>query len=40
MRSKNGRISCEVVKVIHDDSNKQVEHDERAEEDKGYKVYV
>ena len=40
MGSQNRRISGEVVKVIHDDSNEQVEHDEGAQEDEGYKVYV
>ena len=31
---------CEVVKVVHDDGNEEVQHDESAEEDEGDKVYV
>ena len=30
----------EVVKVVHDDGNKEVQHDESAEEDEGDKVDV
>lgn len=30
VRSENGPISCEIVKVVHDDSNKQVQDEERA----------
>ena len=40
MRTKDGRVSCEVVKVVHDDSNKQVDHDEAAEEDEADKVEI
>ena len=31
---------CEVVKVVHDDGDEEVEHDERAEEDEGDEVNV
>ena len=31
---------CEVVKVVHDDGNEEVQHDESAEEDEGDKVDV
>ena len=40
MRTQNGRISCQVVKVVHDNSHKQVQHDERAKEDEADKVEV
>ena len=33
-------VPGEVVKVVHDDGHKQVEHDETAEEDEGDKVDV
>ena len=31
---------CEVVKVVHDDGDKEVDHDEGAEEDEGDEVDV
>ena len=31
---------CEVVKVVHDDGNEEVQHDECAEEDEGDEVDV
>ena len=31
---------CEVVKVVHDDGNEEVQHDESAEEDEGNEVDV
>ena len=40
MRAKNGRVTCEVVKIIHDDGHEQVQHDERAEEDERYEVDI
>ena len=40
MSSQNGRVSGEVIKVVHDDSNKQVEHEEAAEEHEGDKEEV
>ena len=40
MCSQDGRVSCQVVKVVHDDSNEQVEHKEGAEEDERHKVGV
>lgn len=40
MRTQDGRVSGQVVKVVHDDCHEQVEHEERAEEDEGDKVDV
>ena len=40
MRTQNGRISRQVVKIVHDNSHKQVQHDERAKEDEADEVEV
>jgi len=40
MGPQNGRISGKVIKVIHDNSHKQVKHEEGAKEDKGDKISV
>lgn len=40
MRSKNGGIASEVVKIIHNDSNEEIEHEEGGEEDEGDEVGV
>ena len=40
MCPKDWRIPGEVVKVIHNDSHKQVEHEEATEKDKGNKEWV
>ena len=36
----NASPPCEVVKVVHDDGDEEVQHDECAEEDEGDKVDV
>ena len=38
--AQNWRVSGEVIKVVHDDSNEQVEHEEGAKKYEGYKVSV
>lgn len=38
--SKNRRISCQVIKVIHNDSDEQVQHEERTEENEGHKISI
>ena len=38
--TKDGPVPCKVVKVVHDDSNEEVDHDEGAEEDEGDEVDV
>ena len=38
MRPKDGGVPRQVVKVVHDDSHEEVEHDEGAEEDEGDKI--
>ena len=38
MWSQDGGVPGQVVKVVHDDSHEEVEHDEWAEEDEGDKV--
>ena len=40
MGSENWAVPCEIVKVVHDDGNKQVDHDEAAEEDEADKVEI
>ena len=40
MSTKNRAVSGEIIKIIHDDSHKQVEHEKAAEEDKGDKEEV
>ena len=40
MSPKDGAVPGEIVKVVHDDSHKQVEHEKAAEEDKGDKEEV
>ena len=40
MGPEDGGVPREVVKVVHDDGHKQVQHDEGAEEDEGHKVDV
>ncbi len=37
---QDGRVSGQVVEVVHDDGHEQVEHQERAEEDEGDEVGV
>lgn len=38
MRSKNGPISGQVVKIVHDDGHEQVDDEKRAQADKRDKV--
>ena len=38
--TKDGPISCEVVKVVHDDSNKEVENEEGADNEEADEVRV
>ncbi len=40
MGTQNGRVSGQVVEVVHDDGDEQVEHDEWTQEDEGHKVDV
>jgi hypothetical protein len=40
MGAQDGRVPREVVKVVHDDGDKQVEHEKGAEKDEGNKVEV
>ena len=40
MWTQNGRITCQVIKVVHNDSNKQVEHNKRAEKNKRDKIHI
>lgn len=35
MRSENRRIPREIIKVVHDDGDKEIEHEERAEKVEG-----
>ncbi len=37
---EDGGVPGEVIKVVHDDRHKEVEHEEGAEEDEGDKVHV
>ncbi len=37
---QDGRVSGQVVEVVHDDGHEQVEHQEGAEEDEGDEVGV
>jgi hypothetical protein len=37
---EDGGVTGQVVKVVHDDRHKEVQHDEAAEEDEGDKVDV
>ena len=34
MSTKDGAVTSQIIKVIHDDCHEQVEHEEAAEEDK------
>ena len=38
--TKDGPISCEVVKVVHDDSNEEVENEEGADNEEADEVRV
>jgi len=38
--SQNGPISGEVVKVVHDDSDEQVQDEERADDKKGDEIRI
>ena len=40
MWAKDGGVPCEIVKVVHYDRHKQVNHDEAAEEDEADEVEV
>ncbi len=40
MGSQDGRVSGEIVEVVHDDSDEQVQHEEGAQEDEGDEVDV
>ena len=40
MGAQDGRVSGQVVEVVHDDGNEQVEHDEWTQEDEGHEVDV
>ena len=40
VRAQYWGVSGEIVKVVHDDSHEQVQHDEGAEEDEGDEVDV
>ena len=40
VRTKNRPISCQIVKVVHDDSNEQVDDKKGAEHVERYKVGV
>ena len=40
MGPEDGGVPREVIEVVHDDGHKQVQHDERAEEDEGHEVDV
>ena len=40
MSAEDGRVSGQVVKVVHDDGDEQVEHQEGAEKDEGDEVGV
>ncbi len=40
MGTQDGRISGQIVKVVHDDSDEEIEHKEGAEEDEGDEVGV
>ena len=40
VRPEDGAISGQIVKVVHDNRNKQVNHDEATEEDKANKVEI
>ena len=40
VRAQDGRVSGQVVEVVHDDGHEQVEHQEGAEEDEGDEVGV
>ena len=40
MRAQDRRVPCQVVKVVHDDGDEEIEHEEGAEEDEGDEVGV
>ena len=40
MRSKDGPITCEIVKVIHDDSHEQVENEEATDDEETDEVEI
>ena len=40
MGPKNGPVTCQVVKIVHDDSNKQVEDEEGTEDEETDEVDV
>lgn len=33
MRAENRRIPCKIIEIIHDNGDKEIQHEERAEED-------
>lgn len=40
MSAQNGRVTCQVVEIVHDDGHEQVEHEKRAEKDEANEVSV
>ena len=40
MSAEDRRVSGEIVKVVHDDSDEQIQHEERAEEDERDEIAV
>ena len=40
MRPKDGPISCEIVKVVHDDGDEEIEDKECTEDEEGDEVDV
>ena len=38
MSSQNRRIACQVIKVVHDDSHEEIQHQKGTEEDKGDEI--
>ena len=40
MRPKNGPITCEIVKIVHDNSHKQVENEEATHDEETDEVEV
>lgn len=40
MRTKDRGVASEVVKVVHNDSDEEIEHEEGREEDEGHEVEV
>ena len=40
MSPQNGAVSGQVVEIVHDDSDKEVQHEKAAEEHEGDKEHV